>query len=425
MLLKPDFDPERLRYSVLASDPAGDVEVTATADPDLELTVDGLPAVSGEPIALPDAEPGSEIKVEVSDASGDSRVYTVLYLPAEFPDFQVKVHEPEASDDPIYVATKMSGVFYVVKLDNAGVPFFYRAEDRNVYDFKKHPGGLMSYARERGNASGSELILLDSSFAEVKRVTTVGLTNTDRHEFHILENGNYILLAYEPTERDLTEYGLGASETVVDGILQEVGPEDEVLFQWNSWDYMRYDESLHRDGTQYAHLNSVWVAHDGDWIVSSRGMSQVLKIDRMTGDVLWRLGGIANDFEFVNDEFGGLCGQHTASELENGNILIFDNGQYCWPEMPDRGRLTRIVEYKIDETAMTAELVWSYSDEEKYASSQGSAQRLANGHTFIGWGGVVTPALVTEVNAAGEVVFSMDAVSDAQIVSNRAWRFAD
>lgn len=423
--LKPSFDPERMRYSVLASDPAGDLTVTAVAGPGLDLTVNGLPAVSNEELAIADAEPGSEIEVEVTDSSGASRVYTVLYLPADFPDFQVTALEPEASDDPIYVATRISGAYYAVKLDNQGVPLFYRGEDRNIYDFKKHPGGVLSFARETGTAKGSELILLDADFSEIKRVTSVGLTNTDRHEFHVQPNGNYILLAYEPTEHDLTPYGLGAEEVIVDSILQEVGPNDEVLFQWNSWDHLAYDESLHRDGTQYSHVNSVFVTTDGDWIISARGMSQVLKVDRLTGDVLWRLGGIANEFEFLNDEFAGICGQHTASQLANGNILLFDNGQYCWPEVPERGRFTRIVEYAIDETAMTAELVWSYSEEDKYARSQGSAQRLANGNTFIGWGATTTPALVSEVNAGGDVVFSMDAVSDGEVVSYRAWRFAD
>ena len=425
VLLKPNFDPERRRYSVRASDPADELSVTATADTGLSITVAGLPAASGEPIDLPDATPGSEIEVEVSDGNGDSGVYTVLYLPADFPDFQVTVHEPEASNDPIYLASRMQSTFYVVKLDNYGVPLFYRSERRNIYDFKKHPGGVVSYARHTGTERGAQQVLLDDNFDETGTVSTVGLTNTDQHEFLILENGNHLLLAYEPTEHDLTPFGGSEAEIVDDGVLQEVGPNDEVLFQWSTWDHMPYDESLHLEGADYAHINSVVVAKDGDWIVSSRGMSQVLKIDRDTGDVLWRLGGISNDFEFINDEFGGLCGQHTASELENGHIMVFDNGQYCWPEVPERGRLTRIVEYAIDEVAMTAELVWSYSDDDIYASSQGSAQRLPTGNTFIGWGGTNQTTLVTEVNPAGEVVFSMDGIDDARIVSNRARRFAD
>src|SRR5690606_736535 len=141
--------------------------------------------------------------------------------------------------------------------------------------------------------------------------------------------------------------------------------ELDVLFQWNSWDHMPYEESLYleRSARDYSHINSVHVEADGDWLLSSRGMAQVLKIDRGSGEVLWRLGGMDSDFAFVNDPFGGLCGRHTASRLESGNILLFDNGQYCWPEVPERGERTRVVEYRLDETAMTAELVWSYDRE--------------------------------------------------------------
>ena len=70
---------------------------------------------------------------------------------------------------------------------------------------------------------------------------------------------------------------------------------------------------------------------------------------------------------------------------------------------------------------MTATLVWSYERDGHYALSQGSAQRLANGNTFIGWGSVKS-TLATEVDAEGRIVFDM-AASD--FISYRAWRFAD
>ena len=66
--------------------------------------------------------------------------------------------------------------------------------------------------------------------------------------------------------------------------------------------------------------------------MSARGTSQVSKIDKSTGVLLWTLGGKSNQFTFVDDPYGNLCGQHTASRLSNGNLLVFDNGQYCWPD---------------------------------------------------------------------------------------------
>jgi hypothetical protein len=173
-------------------------------------------------------------------------------------------------------------------------------------------------------------------------------------------------------------------------------------------------------------MNSVFVDTDGNWIVSANGLAQVLKIDRNTGDVLWRLGGKQNDFTFIDDPYPGFCAQHTATRVDGGNLLLFDNGSACWPKMPDRGKLTRVVEYEIDEEEMTARLVWSFDRDGTYAGSAGSAQRLPNGNTFIGWGNSHDPPMATEVDREGNIVFEFDANGpEALAVSYRAHRFAD
>lgn len=422
--LNPDFDPEVQRYSVIALDSGEAPVVTAQAASDLAISINGNPATSGDPVTLAHIEPGSEIEVQVENVDGAQATYTLLYLPSDFPNLTVTTHTPLASTDPIYVAMRHDGVSYLAKLNNDGVPLFYRRSDGKLYDFKKHPVGKLSYAGPKNSRSG-EQIVLGPDFTELERLTTVGLTNTDVHEFLIQPNGNYILLAYEPTVRDMTAYGGSPTEPLIDGILQELSPTREVLFQWNSWDHMDYQERITNSSSDYAHINSIFVDTDGNWLVSSRAFSQVMKIDRGTGEVIWRLGGKSGDFTFANDPFGNLCAQHTASRLENGNILIFDDGQLCWPKVPERGGHTRVVEYHLDEEAMTAELVFSYHRDDIYVPSQGSAQRLRNGNTFIGWGASPV-AMATEVDPLGEVVFEIKAeFADSDVTSYRAWRFSD
>ena len=53
-------------------------------------------------------------------------------------------------------------------------------------------------------------------------------------------------------------------------------------------------------------------------------MSELIKFDRQSGDVIWRLGGPMNDFTFINDPLYGPNRQHDARRLDNGNIIIFD-----------------------------------------------------------------------------------------------------
>ncbi len=425
--LKPAFDPKTTRYSVLASDPAGDLVVAAAAASGLQIEIDGQLAVSGVPLALPDVRPGSDFVVDVTNDAGDHTQYRVVYLPADFPNYQVGALEDGASEDPLYLSARSRDSYYVVKLNNDGVPLFYRKTAEPAFDFKKQPTGHVSYAEFKSDTTLAEHVVLDDTYTEVDRVTTVGLVDTDEHEFVMQPNGNYIVLAYERVVRDLTEFGRGSSETILDGIWQELSPDHEVLFQWNAWDHMVFGETVYgsKDKRDYSHMNSLFVDEDGNWIVSSRGMAQILKIERATGDVLWKLGGAQNDFTFVNDPYDGLCGQHTASILDNGHLLIFDNGQYCYPPMPEREELTRVVEYALDEDAMTAELVWSYSRQGTYCESQGSAQRLANGNTLIGWG-LGTDLIASEVTPDKDTVFELRAANrSGKTTSYRALRFAE
>jgi len=431
LALTPGFDPSVARYLIYPADPVQAVSVTAVAGDALTIALNGDAIESGVATELEDVEPGSDIEVTVSNEAGASRTYTLVYVPSNFPELKVTVHTPEASTDPIYVSPQSNVSTYIIKLDNNGVPYFYREIESPVYDFKKHPNGQYSYAATLPGDT-YEQVLLDASFEEVDRITTVGLENTDNHEFKILPNGNYIMIAYERIERDLTSFGGAEDARVADSILQEISPEREVLFEWNSWDYVSYDEHLGESAVDYAHANSIAIDTDEDWLVSLRGTSQVLKIDRSSGDVIWRLGGVSNEFEFIDDEYAGLCGQHTPARIDNGHLLMFDNGQNCYPEMPERGEHTRVVEYALDETAMTAQLVWSYSRRgELYTKSQGSAQRLPNGNTFIGWGYLtrLKAVMATEVNAEGEVVFEIEASypgpDDPPPASYRAIRIPD
>src|SRR3546814_15280810 len=76
---------------------------------------------------------------------------------------------------------------------------------------------------------------------------------------------------------------------------------------------------------------------------------------------------------FPDDALGGPCAQHTASELPNGNILIFDNGSadatrdMCVDPQDrangtQRRASTRITEYALDEERGAASLISSYDE---------------------------------------------------------------
>jgi len=420
-VLNPAFDPDIFRYSIIADDQGTPLTITPFADPNVSITLDGSPTSSGTAHTM------------AALVAGDSIAIEVQYLPSDFPALSVTVRENDVSSKPLYVNLNGSDSNFIAILDNNGVPFFYQRDDQVVLDFKRHAAtGERSYARFTGDTNqwgrrNSERVILDANFNEVERVTTANLSHTDHHDFLLLPGGEMVFIAYDGRLRDLSAYGLSTEELVEDSVIQVVErATNQVLFEWNSWDQLMYDEQLFpTTRREYAHVNSVFEDTDGNFIISARGTSQVAKISRPGGQVLWKLGGKSNQFSFTNDPFSQICGQHAVTRLSNGNLLIFDNGQNCWPALDERGDLTRIIEYKIDEQSLEAELVWSYTQDGAYSDAQGSAQRLSNGNTLIGWGrgpGIIA----TEVRNDGTKVFELVANDgDGSVISYRALRFPE
>ncbi len=109
-----------------------------------------------------------------------------------------------------------------------------------------------------------------------------------------------------------------------------------------------------------------------------------MKINRQTGDVMWRLGGAFNQFTFagVGTEEGlRQVAGNDFQRLPDGNYILFNNGN------ANGSRASQVHEYQLDETNKVATHVWQYVPTNNIATaSRGSVQRLANGNTFIGWG---------------------------------------
>ena len=105
-----------------------------------------------------------------------------------------------------------------------------------------------------------------------------------------------------------------------------------------------------------AHLSPLF--RRGNILLSMRSMNAIAIVDGATLQTLW-LWGPTN-----------LSLQHWPTILENGNILLFDNGV----------ALSRIVEVDPRTNAVT----WRYAPEKDFFSaSRGACQRLSNGNTLI------------------------------------------
>lgn len=447
----PQFDEQTRHYAIrCGSTDMLTVQATATRSEEL-VSIDGSTPVSGSAEAeLSNLGSDQDIVVEVSSGAL-SEQYTVHCLD-EFLDIQVLRSDPEVTPDLMLMSPNFQEVgtgeskTYLMILDNNGVPHWRRKIDARVIDFKRHPNGQYSYALWIGpNQFGrldSVIVLLDEEFNELDRLTTVGLTHTDFHDFIITDEGNHIFISYNSVTRDMTAFGLSAQELVEDSVIQEVTPSGQVVFEWNSWDHMNVADCQATGSPPwspfprgYAHLNSIALTPAGDLIGSFALCSQVLKIDRPTGDVIWQLGGGDSDFAIVGDSFNEFCFEHTPSELSGDRVLLFDNGgqqeNLCFGDrIADFGQFSRAVEYQLDFSTGQASFVRDHSlfgTYQVHTPSQGSVQALDNGNWLINWGNVENDAMsVTEVTPSGDEILAIKILYDGNLaVSYRAVRDPD
>jgi hypothetical protein len=166
----------------------------------------------------------------------------------------------------------------------------------------------------------------------------------------------------------------------------------------------------------YAHVNAMTIdPTDNNLLASLRTTSEIVKIDRRTGQIIWHLGGKQNMFNFIGEHPENApyytVGQHDVHRLANGNLIYFDNGNISGGGVtPSDRTYSRAVEYALDETNMTATLVWEYRHTPDIsAGCTGSIKRFPNGNTLIDWGCAVPTSgtIVTEVDPTGQLVFEM------------------
>lgn len=101
----------------------------------------------------------------------------------------------------------------------------------------------------------------------------------------------------------------------------------------------------------------------GNWLISARHGSLIFILDKDTKEVVYSLS--------QKDVEGEIQGQHAVQLLENGNLLIFDNGRY-------RG-WSRIIEIN----PITKHINFEYKDDSFFTKSRGYVQKLPNDNYLI------------------------------------------
>ena len=216
------------------------------------------------------------------------------------------------------------------------------------------------------------------------------------HDGILLRNGNVLLLCLgEVPEAVLNELRGAYPDRTPDGPMfadyfVEMTNGGEAVWEWRSWEHLdpQMDAPMwpREDLEEWTHGNTVFELPNGDILTSFRDLSTIAIVDRASGEFTWRYGA------------PNLAQQHAPVGLENGHILVFDNGTRRSDAFMPYSRVLEI-------DPATDEVVWRYEEKQNvdfFAPHLSSAQRLPNGNTLICEG---TFGRFFEVTAEGETVW--------------------
>ncbi len=341
-------------------------------------------------------------------------------VPSDFPWINITVNSNPAPD-PIFIDNRGGGGKpYNVIFDNNGSPIWYLRMPDERRDMKvQHNGVLTMLARDGGNHYNG----LDTHYRLITNYWAVNGYGVDEHELQVLGDGKYLLFGLRTETVDMSRYVVGGNTaaSVTEQVIQEFTPAGELIFQWRAWDHLDVRDqqqfiNILGSSFDFPHMNAIDIDTDGHILLSSRNTSEVTKINRDTGEIIWRLGGAHNQFTYVNDPLNGTRNQHAVRMVGTNHYTMFDNGNLHSPSM------SRGVEYALDPTNLTATIVWQYptpATPSIYSFYMGDVQRLTNGNTLIDWAVGNLPKL-TEVRPDGTKAFEMNWADHWE--AYRTWR---
>jgi hypothetical protein len=220
-------------------------------------------------------------------------------------------------------------------------------------------------------------------------------TGIFHHEVFPLLRGNFLSLSVE--SRTFDNYPTSATDqnaprqtvNVVGDLVIEFRPDGSIRKQWSlldlmdprriGWDTLGgyWDPFFSKKTQDWSHANAVIHSpRDNAIIVTSRHQDATIKFRRKNGELLWILGPHEN---WDKKKFGKYLlkpvnnrkyffpyHSHAPMLMPNGNILMYDNGNYRSSPPDDKlevkDNFSRAVEYRINERKREIELVWEYGE---------------------------------------------------------------
>lgn len=339
-----------------------------------------------------------EIQGGESVTSDDHSVMTGS-IPSGFPDTTLIENFPDQAEDGFILTALLGDPIMAVILDQDGdFVWWHHWNDSGLTEteiartlISHHDGSVLYHftgIRNEGQDSAPEMytvrVSLDGADVDVIEVPL------SHHDMAEISDGTVALIETDARQvEDEEVQGDRIVEVKLDGTTTEI---------WNVWDHVEYEPELAdmEAGTGWSHANAIDVHEDeGAYYLSMRNLRTIFKIDRETGEVVWRFGGYLSDFDLLGGATNEFIREHQF-DVQGNRITIFDNGNASrtW---------SRAVEYEIDPDTLEAEMVWEYRPiPSVFCVALGGVQWLpATGNTLVNFS---TGGQLDEVSPDGELV---------------------
>jgi arylsulfate sulfotransferase len=322
----------------------------------------------------------------------------------------------------------------IMVLDGDGHLLKEKIISSGILDFKRWSySGLVRYSwleQNTGLFPGSQsgvIVIADTNLTELTRIdvlasgsiTDPSRTGVDGHDFILIDDNHYLVMAYlsQNVTNVPASFGTGGKALVINPVIQEV-INGQVVWQWEGAKYPEFyntsvisnNYSDQSNAQDYMHMNSMFIdPNDGNLICSFRSLDQIIKINRQSGDIMWRLGGKNSDFALTPEM--RFLRQHNATITDNGKtLLLFDNGDLMLRPY------SRILEFQLNESTHTIAAYKSFSIPAPLSRIMSSVQKLGDRY-FIGGG---SGNYVMEINyQTGEKILELK----ANVSTYRAYKY--
>ncbi len=406
--LSPAFGWDRSDYAVRCA--GGPTRVEVESPDGWRVAVGSAAPQSGTFSVDLALKPGRAFTVRFIPETGNPvRHYFVRCLPADFPEYKVTGHW---KGGPRLVVAQLPNQ-YAAAFDRNGAPvWWYRAPDGSPNDAKLLSDGTLAYAPVQG-VNFRRFQIRSPEGKAIRTVEAAGGPGTDIHDLVLLKNGNYLLGAHRLVRNvDTSRFGGDAKATIDTAQLQEQTPSGRLVWKWDAYPRIglretgRWWKTITGWGQPYDvhHWNSI-ERRGRSILLSFRHLDAVLEIDRRSGRIRWKLGGVKTNrsLRVKGDRhrsypFGG---QHDARYQSGGTITAFDNATNLTRQQP------RAVRFRIQPRRRLATLVDEVRDPQVGVSVGMASARLTGAGWFIGWGAIGSRGIAGAYGLSGDPIFRL------------------